>query len=83
MSGYAQTAFGFLISGVREIENYYERNVKEQIKTHYQPEASTPLACNDELSLKDKENIFKDIYSSIKLFDRIIYEASQELKTAG
>jgi hypothetical protein len=57
------------------MEKLYEKNVKEQTITQYQPEASAPLAYENELSQEEKENIFKDIYSCIKLFDRLLYEA--------
>ena len=63
------------------METYYEKDVKEQLIKQYQPEASTPLAYKSESVLKDKEAVFKDIYSSIKLFDRLIYEVKQELQS--
>ena len=56
------------------MEKFYEKNVKEQTIKQYQPEASTPSAYDIELSQEEKENIFKDIYSCIKLFDRLLYE---------
>ncbi|MDP1854223.1 MAG: hypothetical protein Q8L26_08505 [Candidatus Omnitrophota bacterium] len=57
------------------METHYEKNVKEQTIEQYQPEASTPLAYKTEFSLEEKENILKDIYSCIKLFDLLIYRA--------
>ena len=54
---------------------------ERQLKELSQSEASIPLVYRNELSLKDKENIFKDIYSSIKLFYELIYEAKKEFKT--
>lgn len=59
------------------MEMHYEKAMKEK----YQPEASIPLAYKSESVLKDKEAVFKDIYSSIKLFDRLIYEVKQELQS--
>ena len=60
------------------METYYEKDVKEQVIKHYQPEASAPLACKDEMSLPEKENLFKEIYSNIALFRRLVYEAKKE-----
>jgi len=54
------------------MEKYYEKNVKEQTINQYQPEASAPLAYENELSQEEKENILKDIYSCIKLFYTIV-----------
>ena len=59
------------------METYYETDVKEQVN-QYQPVASTPLAYKTEFSLEEKENILKDIYSCIKLFDLLIYRVKQE-----
>lgn len=50
-----------LCTRLREMEKHYE-NVKEQIK-QYQPEASAPLAY-------ENDNIFKEIYS-IKSWKRL------------
>ena len=55
------------------METHYERNVKEK----YQPEASIPLAYKSEFSLEEKENILKDLYNSVHLFYRLVYEAKR------
>lgn len=60
------------------METYYEKDVKGQIMKHYQPEPSTPLAYENEISLQEKENLFKEIYSNIALFRRLVYEARKE-----
>lgn len=50
---------------------------KEKYKTenHYQ---SQPEAAKYGISLKDKENLFKEIYSNMGVFKRLLYEAVQE-----
>ena len=55
------------------METYYEKDAKEK----YQPEASTPSAYKSEMSLQEKENLFKEIYSNIRLFDRLVYETKK------
>ncbi len=60
------------------METNYQSNVKEQ----YQLEASTPLASKNELSPTEKESILKDIYSSISFFEKLIYEAREELNSS-
>lgn len=60
------------------MEKLYEKNVKEQAIKQYQPAASASPAYKTEFSLEEKENILKDIYSCIKLFDLLIYRAKQE-----
>ena len=63
------------ISLCMKMETYYQKNyAKEQIIEQRQPEVSIPLAYKNELSPEDKENILKDIYSSIDLFEKILYE---------
>lgn len=83
LSGFVLDVIGLINLKLRrklrgKMENqYYQR---KELKYQSQSEISNPSAYKNEFSLKDKENIFKDVYSSIKLFDRIIYEASQKLK---
>ena len=65
---------------LREMEKFYEKNVKEQAIRQYQPEASTPLAYENEIIFKDKACLYKDKYFFINLFDKIIYEVARELR---
>ena len=79
MAGLSRSGFVLIAVGgmnlCMKMEEYYQKNVKEQIKAHYQPEASTPFAYKNELSLGEKENILRDIYNSVHLFYRLVYEA--------
>lgn len=61
-----------------KMETYYQK--EKQIVEQSQPEVSIPQNYINEFSLKDKENIFKDIYSSMYQFNKIFYEAKRELK---
>ncbi len=63
------------------METHYEKNVKEQTITQYQPEASAPLSYANEFSLKDKENLFKEIYSNLRLFENMLREIRQNAKS--
>jgi hypothetical protein len=54
------------------------------METHYQKEnrlrdqyQGQPEASKYEISFLDKENIFKEIYSNMYLFEKLIYEAKQ------
>ena len=58
-----------------KMETYYQKNYVKELS---QPEVSTSLDYKNELSPEDKENILKDIYSAIKLFYRIVYEARRK-----
>ena len=60
-------------------EKYCQK--ENQLKELNQLEPSIPLAYRNEFSLKDKENIFKDMYFFINLSDRIICEARKELES--
>ncbi len=60
------------------METNYQKYVKEQIRGLSQPETSIPSVYKGEFSLEEKENILKDIYSCIKLFDLLIDKAKQE-----
>ena len=63
---------------LREMEKFYEKDVKEQAIKQYQPEASTPLAYENEIIFKDKTCLYKDKYFFINLFDKIMYEVTRE-----
>lgn len=72
MNGSASDVSGLRNSRLRKME-YYEK--ENQLKAEYQIEPSIPSAYENELSLEEKGKILKDIYSSIKLFYRLVYEA--------
>ena len=57
------------------METHYEKDVKEQIIKQYQPEASIHSAYSSEMSQQEKENLFKEIYSNIWLFEKLVYKA--------
>jgi uncharacterized protein YqfB (UPF0267 family) len=65
------------------METYYqkEKQLKEQELEQRQPEAPDFLAYQNELSLEDKENILRDIYNSIHLFYKLVYEAKKGLES--
>lgn len=62
------------------METHYEKNVKEQIRESYQPETQIPLTYSSDFIFEEKERIFKDIYPTIKMFDKLIYGARKEFK---
>ncbi len=52
---------------------------EKQIEKLYQKSGSPQLQeYQNELSLKNKENILKDIYSSIYLLEKILYETKPQ-----
>ena len=59
-----------------KMETYYQR--KNQLKDQNQQEPAIPSVYRRELSPKDKEIIFKDIYDNIKLFNKLVYEARKQ-----
>lgn len=76
---FAQTAFGemSLCMRLRKMGTHYQKNyVKEKI----QPEIQVPLAYSSNFIFEEKERIFKDIYPTIKMFDKFIYEARKDLE---
>lgn len=82
MTGLSRTGFVLIAFGgmnlCMKMETHYQKNcAKEQIKLQYQPEALTPFAYKNELSLEEKENILKDLYNSVLLFYRLVYEAKR------
>lgn len=82
-NGFVSIVFGGMSLCIRlreKMETHYQGNVKEQIKAQYQPEASIPLAPQNELGFKDKGIMYKEIYYSIDFFGQIIHEALQEFK---
>lgn len=61
-----------------KMETYYQKNyAKEQTIEQRQPEVSIPLAYESEPSPEEKENILKDIYNSVRLFYRLVYESKR------
>jgi len=73
LSGFALDVTGVISSGPRgEMENqYYQKKYAEK---QSQPEISIP-------SLKDKEKFFKEFYSRINLFNKILYRAEKEIES--
>ena len=66
------------ISLCMKMETYYQKNyVKEKIIEQSQPWASIPSAYEIELNPEEKENILKDIYNSVRLFYRLVYESKR------
>ena len=56
---------------------YYQN--EKQIEKEYLKSGSPQLPeYKNELSLKDKEDILKDIYSSIYLLEKILYETKPQ-----
>lgn len=56
------------------MEKHYEKALKENY-CQSQVEPSIP---SQECSFKNKENLFKEIYSNIALFRKLVYEARKE-----
>lgn len=56
------------------MEKYYQK--ENQLRDHYQ---SQPEVTKFEFSLKDKENLFKEIYSNLDLFNQLKYEDEQNI----
>lgn len=54
------------------MEKHYQK--ERQLENHYQ---SQPEAAKYEFSLQDKENLFREIYSNIDLFEKFISEANR------
>tara|TARA_B100000315_G_scaffold204914_1_gene198498 strand:- start:147 stop:395 length:249 start_codon:yes stop_codon:yes gene_type:complete len=76
---FALTAYGleFLIQK-KKMKNYCQRK-KPMKKTSNTGENSIYHSYENLVSLKEKENTFKDIYSNIELFYRLVYEARRGL----
>lgn len=66
------------------METYYQN--KHQEKKHHcqgndyssklvRSEVSAPLDYTNKINLREKEKIFKDIYSSIEMFNKLVCEA--------
>lgn len=55
------------------METHYQKE-KHKTENHYWDQSE---AAKYEISLKDKENLFKEIYSNIDLFERFISEAKR------
>lgn len=55
------------------METHYQK--EHRLKDHYH---NQPEAAKYETSLKDKENLFKEIYSNMGVFKRLLYEAIVE-----
>ena len=68
---------GFLIQK-KKMENYYQKK-NQMKKASNTGENSTYHSYENLVSSKEKENIFKDIYSNIELFYRLVYEARRGL----
>lgn len=71
------------------METYYQgnnqsRNQSYQTNNHiaqsYQSEPSPPLSYDNMISLRDKKKIFKDVYSSIEMFNKLAYDARKQFK---
>ncbi len=60
------------------MENYRQRK-NQMKKTSNTGENSTYHSYENLVSLKEKENTFKDIYSCIDMFYRLVYEAKKGL----
>lgn len=63
------------------METYYEnRQLKEFLQRELPQLPETPIssAYNDGIDPEKKENLFKEIYSNIALFRRLVYEARKE-----
>ena len=69
------------------MEIYYQR--KKQLKDQCyqtndyiaqldQSEIPPPLYYENIFSLRDKEKIFKDVYSSIEMFNKLAYDATKQ-----
>jgi hypothetical protein len=67
--------YGEKNSRLREMETNYQNNAEEK-KNHL--ETLIPSVHKNEFDLKDKENILKDFYNNIQLFNRLFYEAKKE-----
>ena len=77
LSALAVYGLGFLIQK-KKMENYCQRK-KQMKKTSNTGENSTYHSYKNLVSLKEKENTFKDIYSCIDMFYRLVYEAKKGL----
>ena len=52
------------------MEKHYQKNLREEILVDAEPQ----MYYKKELSLQDKENIFKVIYSNIDMFEKLVGE---------
>ena len=63
-----------------KMEEWYRKNYVEVKMIKQQPEASTPLTYESEIVFKDKARLYEGKYFFIKLFDKIMYDSTRELK---
>ena len=63
---FVQTVIGWRDSGM---ETHYQ---KQEYRKSYE---SGSRACQKEITAEDEENIFKEVYSCIKSFNTLLYEA--------
>ena len=63
-----------------KMEEWYRKNYVEEKMIKQQPEASTPLTYESEIVFKDKARLYEGKYFFIKLFDKIMYDSTRELK---
>jgi ribonuclease HII len=59
------------------MEKHYYRNLGNECL-----ESESPLNYSKNLTQEDKENLFKEIYSSMYLFNKIIYEVKKKSREA-
>lgn len=55
-----------------------EYQKEKRVEKHYQDSEGPQLNCQSED--EDKENLFKEIYTNIALFKKLVYEAKKESK---
>ncbi|MCX5698663.1 MAG: hypothetical protein NTX01_03065 [Candidatus Omnitrophica bacterium] len=55
------------------MEKHYQKNLREEILVDAKPN----INYKKELTQQEKENIFKEIYSSIDIFEKLIGKAAK------
>jgi hypothetical protein len=62
-----------------KMETYYQKNSwKEQKSKQPKPEVSILLSYRNEISPEEKDLILKDVYSTIYLFEKLLYQTRQK-----
>jgi hypothetical protein len=62
-----------------KMEIYYQKNFLKELKSEQRkPEVSIPLSYQNEISPEEKELILKDVYSTIYLFEKLLYKTKQK-----
>jgi hypothetical protein len=70
-SRYVSAAIGWINSGVKKMETHYDLK-KEYLKSEM------PKNYPKYFTQQERENLFREVYSSIEVFKKMVYETGRE-----